>query len=56
MGSASEAEVGGLFQNGQEVEHIRTTLHKMGHTQAATPMQNENVTANNIVNNTLCQK
>ena len=56
MGSAAEAEVGAPFHNGQEVETIRNTLHGMGHTQPATPMQTGNSTVNDIINNTMRQK
>ena len=56
MGSAAEAQVGALFNNGQEAEPIRITLHKMGHTQPATPMQTDNSTANSIKNNTVHKK
>ena len=56
MGSAAEAQVGALFNNGQEAEPIRITLHKMGNTQPAKPMQTENSAANSIKNNTVHKK
>ena len=55
MGSAEETESGALFQNGQEAEHICSTLHKMGHLQPETPMKTDNSTANCIVKNTVCE-
>ena len=33
MVSATEAELGALFYNGQEADPIRITLQEMGHTQ-----------------------
>ena len=54
--SATEAEFGAHFHNGQEAELIRTNLHEMGHTQPATPMQTENSVSNGITNNTVRQK
>ena len=56
IGSAADVEVGALFHNVQEAEPIRTNLHKMGHTQSATPIQTKNSTTNGIVNNTVRQK
>ena len=54
--SYAEDEVGYLFNNGQEAETIRTTLHIMRHTQPDTPMKTESFAANGIVNHILHQK
>ena len=56
MGSATKAEVGAPFHNGQELENICITLNKMSHRQLATPMQTDNYIANGISNNTVRQK
>ena len=37
MRLTSESEVGSLFHNGQEAEHILTTPKNMGHPQPETP-------------------
>ena len=51
MSSAAEAEVGALFINAKEAVHIRNILHEMGHPQPPTPIQTDNTTANNVINN-----
>ena len=56
MVSAVEAEVGALFYNGQEVEPILVTLHKIGHKQPTTPMITKNSAVNAIANNIVRQK
>ena len=51
MASASEAETGGLFHNGQEGAHIRQILHEIGRTQTApTPIITDNSTADGFAN------
>jgi hypothetical protein len=56
MASAAEAEVGALFENGQEAVSIRNTLMDMGHPQKATPVKTDNSTAAGISNNTMKQR
>ena len=54
VASAAEAEVGGLFRNGQEASVIRNTLDEMGWKQhGPTPIQTDNSTAEGIANNTV---
>ena len=38
MASATEAELGGLFENCQKVKSIWTTLSEMGHPKPPTPV------------------
>ena len=38
MASATEAELGGMFENYQKAPSIRKTLADMGHQQPYTPM------------------
>jgi hypothetical protein len=40
MASAAEAEVGGLFVNGQDAVQIRTTLKELNHPQPPSPIRN----------------
>jgi hypothetical protein len=56
MASAAEAQVGGLFVNGQEAVPIRTTLRELNHLQLPTPIKTDNSTASGIANNTLKQR
>ena len=56
MGSASEAEIGAAYINGQEAVPIRTLLRKLGHPQPATTIQVDNSTTNGFANNTIKQK
>ena len=54
MSSAAEAEVGGLFVNGQEGVALRNALTEMGHPQPdATPITTDNSTADGIANDTV---
>ena len=46
MGSAAEAEVGGLYLNALETSPMRTTLEELHHSQLATPMQIDNSRVN----------
>ena len=54
--SSFEAELGGLFHNGQDGEYIRTILEEMGHPQPTTMMVTDNLAANNIANDIGKQK
>jgi hypothetical protein len=56
LASAAEAEVGALFENGQDAVGIRNTLKDMGHPQHATPIKTDNSTASGIANNTMKQR
>ena len=51
--SAAEAELGAIFLNAQEACIIRLTLMEMGHPQPPTPINIDNSTAVDIVNNTI---
>ena len=53
VSAASEAEIAGLFVNGQAAVAARNTLADFGYPQAATPMVTDNTTANGIANNTV---
>eukprot|EP00957_Ditylum_brightwellii_P009398 710462-Ditylum_brightwellii.AAC.1 len=55
MGSAVEAEVGGLYINCQHGEEFRTALQEMGHPQPPTIVITDNSTAEGIVNNCVKQ-
>jgi hypothetical protein len=56
MSSAAEAEVGTLYINCQEAIPAHHTLEYLGHTQPPTPMQTDNTTALNVVNNYVMKK
>jgi hypothetical protein len=56
LASATEAEVGALFNNCQDACMLHTTLDKMGHPQPATPVQTDNGCAKGIVNDFVKQK
>ena len=56
VASSFEAELGGLFHNGQDGAYIRTILEEMGHPQPATRMVTDNLAANNIANDIGKQK
>ena len=56
MASAAEAEVGALFDNGQEAVHLRNMLLDLGYPQAPTPIKTDNSTAVGISNNTIKQR
>ena len=49
MGSAAEAECGGLYMNAQEAVPFITTLEELGHKQRPVSLQT-NSTANGIMN------
>ena len=42
MASATEAELGGLFENCQKATSMRTALSEMGHQQPPTPVETDN--------------
>ena len=50
MASATEAELGGFFENCQRVKSIRTALAEMGHPQPPTLVATYNTVTNRIVN------
>ena len=56
MASATEAETGGLFYNGQEAIPLIRALEEMGHPQPPTPIQTDNYTAYGIVNSSIRQR
>ncbi len=56
MSSAAEAEIGALYINCQEAIPACHTLEYLGHTQPPTPMQTDNTTALNVVNNNVMKK
>jgi hypothetical protein len=56
MASAAEAEVGGLFINGQAACPLRVALEEMGHPQPATTIVTDNQCAEGIANETVKQK
>jgi hypothetical protein len=56
LASAAEAEIAGLFYNGQEAATIRTILTEMGYPQPPTRIQTDNVTAAGIANSTVKQR
>jgi hypothetical protein len=56
LASATKAEIGGIFVNGQEATSLRVTLEELGHPQPPTPIQTDNSTAAGFINNTIKQK
>ena len=56
MASAAEAELGGLFHNGQVTIPIPQALIELGHAQPPTPIQTDNSTACGIVNSSIRQR
>jgi hypothetical protein len=56
LASAAEAELAGLFLNGQEAIPERITLEELGHKQGPTPLTTDNATANGIANDSIKQK
>ena len=56
MTSAAEAELGGLYINAREAVYIRQMLEAMGHKQPRTPIQTDNATAEEIINNKILPK
>ena len=56
MASASEAELGGVFENCQNVTSMLTALAEMGHSQTPTLVITDNTASNIIVNGTAKHK
>ena len=56
MASATEEELGGLFENFQKATYTRTALAEMGHQQPPTTVVTVNTSAKSIVNRTENQK
>ena len=52
MASATEAELGGLFENFQKAISTRTDLAEMVHPQPLKPVATDNTAAKRIVNGT----
>ena len=50
MASATEAEMGGLFENCQKATSMRMALAKMFHPQPPTPVETENTAENSVIN------
>jgi hypothetical protein len=50
MSSATEAELAGLYMMAREAVYIRTILEELGHEQPPTPLQNNNATADGVIN------
>jgi hypothetical protein len=56
MASTMEAELGAFFHNARDCIPLCTTLIKMGHDQAATPIQTDNECAAGVANETVKQR
>ena len=56
LSSASEVEIGALFENCKKAAILRITLDKMGYPQPATPVQTDNSTACGIENDNIKQQ
>ena len=56
MGSAAEAEVGGLYMNALKVSPMRTTLEELDHPLPHTLVKTDNSTADGIMNKTIKQR
>ena len=56
VSAASEAEIAGLFINGQTAVAARNTLANLGYPQHATPMITDNTTAKGIADQSVRQK
>ena len=56
MASATEEELGGLFENCQKATAMRKNLAEMVHQQPTTPVVMDNIEANSIINVTAKQK
>ena len=52
----AEAEVKGLFHNGQTAVPLRITLHELGFIQPTTPTKTDNSMGKGIVTATVSQK
>jgi hypothetical protein len=56
MGSAAEAETGGVYGNTQEAIACRNSLLALGHPQPATPLKTDNSTAYSFVHANITQR
>ena len=56
MSSASEAETAAGYYNAKQLIPLRRTLIELGHPQGATPLQLDNQSATQILNDTVSQK
>ena len=56
MASATEAELGGLFEKCHKATSMKTSLVDMGHIQPPTPVATDNTAANSIFKRTAKQK
>ena len=56
MSSASEAETGAGFYNAKELLSLRQALEDLGHPQGPTPIQFDNKSATQILNEEFTQK
>jgi hypothetical protein len=56
MSSAAEAEIGALYINCREAIPAWHTLEYLGHKQPPTPMQTDNTTALDVINNNVMKK
>ncbi len=56
MSLVAEAELGALYLNAKETVYLRQILHEMGHPQPPTPIQTDNTTAEDVVNNIVQSK
>jgi hypothetical protein len=56
MASATEAELGAIFQNARDCVPLYIALEEMGHPQATTPIQTNNACATGITNETVKQR
>jgi hypothetical protein len=56
MASAAEAELGAVLYNAIDGAMLRTILEELGHPQAATPIQTDNMCASGIANDTVKQR
>ena len=56
MSSASEAETGAGYYNAKQLIPLRQTLIELGHPQDATPLQLDNQSATQMLNDTVSQK
>jgi hypothetical protein len=55
MVSATEAEIGTVFQNARDCVPLHIALEEMGHPQAATSIQTDNTCAAGLINETVKQ-
>jgi hypothetical protein len=56
LSSASEAEIGAIFENTKQATILWTTLEEMGYLQPPTPVQTDNSTACGIANDNIKQQ